>query len=149
MDVPLLVKINGDCSSVWLERWFVAPKVAGSSPVFHPFFLFYFMSYIFLLIAGLFEVVWVITLKYSKNSSNKFLLILSIFSMFFSTFFLKKAIENISVTICYSLWSAIGIIGVYIFDLFFLEEKFNLVTLFSILMIIFGILGLKTKFKFF
>ena len=25
-----------DCSSVGLERWFVVPKVVGSSPISHP-----------------------------------------------------------------------------------------------------------------
>jgi prepilin-type processing-associated H-X9-DG protein len=30
------IGIDGGCSSVWLERRVVAPKVAGSSPVIHP-----------------------------------------------------------------------------------------------------------------
>lgn len=58
------------------------------------------MSWIYLFIAGIFEIVWAVALKYADGFSNWFYSAVTIIGMVASVYFLAVAIENNSLRNC-------------------------------------------------
>lgn len=87
------------------------------------------MSWIYLFIAGIFEIVWAVALKYADGFSNWFYSAVTIIGMVASVYFLAVAMR----TTAYAIWTGIGCIG----------EAFTVSrTVFASLIAI-GIIGLK------
>ena len=51
--------------------------------------------------------------------------------------------RSLPLSIAYTVWVGIGMVGAVIFGVIFLKEPINLVKIISVLLIISGILGLK------
>lgn len=103
-------------------------------------------KWLILFIAGLFEVFWAICLKYFYlcNSNIKiYIFSLSIVSAIIAFLLLALSIKNIPVSIAYSVWTGIGIIGVTIFDILYFNEPAEIIKIFMIALILIGIIGLK------
>ncbi len=101
------------------------------------------MAWIYLLIAGIFEVSWAIGLKMSDGFSNVIISILTIIGMIASFYFLSLSLKNIPLGSAYAIWTGIGIIGTVILGTILFKEPFSLLKLICILFIISGITGLK------
>ena len=101
------------------------------------------MSWIYLLIAGFFEIFWAIGLKLSNGFSNPISSILTIIGMIASFYFLALALKNIPIGTAYAIWTGIGTIGTVIIGIMFFKEPISIIRLFCIFLIITGIIGLK------
>ncbi len=104
-----------------------------------------FMHWIYLIIAGLCEVVWALGLKFSNGLSlNKPLesLVTCIF-MILSLYLLAIAARQIPIGISYTVWVGIGTIGTFLGGVFILGDKVNSTQVAFFLMIVTGIIGLK------
>lgn len=101
------------------------------------------MSWIYLLIAGLFEVVWAVTLKYTVNFTKPLPTVLTIAAMAVSFYFLSLALKAIPVGTAYAVWTGIGAAGTALIGLIFLGESREALRVFCILLIIAGTFGLK------
>ena len=100
-------------------------------------------SWIYLIIAGIFEMAWVLALKFSENFTKLIFSALTIIFMILSLLFLSFSFKTIPMGTAYACWTAIGAIGVIIFGIFFLGESANLLRIFFIGLVIAGIIGLK------
>ena len=100
-------------------------------------------SWIYLVIAGIFEMGWVLALKFSENFTKLIFTLLTIIFMVLSLVFLSFSFKTIPMDTVYACWTAIGVIGVIIFGIFFLGESANLLRIFFIGLVIAGIIGLK------
>ena len=100
-------------------------------------------SWIYLVIAGIFEMAWVLALKFSENFTKLIFSVLTIIFMILSLLFLSFSFKTIPMGTAYACWTAIGAIGVIIFGIFFLGESANLLRIFFIGLVIAGIIGLK------
>ena len=100
-------------------------------------------SWIILLIAGLFEMAWVLALKFSNNFSNVFYTTLVVIFMILSLLFLSLSFESIPMGTAYACCTAIGAVGVIIFGMIFLGESSDALRIFFITLIIAGVIGLN------
>jgi quaternary ammonium compound-resistance protein SugE len=105
------------------------------------------MAWLYLFIAGLFEVSWAISLKYTLGWTRLVPSILTIVLMIASFYFLSIAIKVLPIGTSYAVWTGIGTVGTAIFGIIILKEQFDILKLFCILLIISGIVGLKLLSK--
>lgn len=105
------------------------------------------MAWIYLFIAGVFEICWAIGIKYCDGFKINFALIFVIFSMTTSIIFLGAAVRTLPMSIAYAIWTGIGIIGVFIYGVFILKEAISISSMIFVSMILIGIIGLKLQVK--
>ena len=105
------------------------------------------MSWIILVAAGLFEVVWAAALKMSNGFTNIKADILFVIGMALSVGLLSLAMKAIPMGTAYAVWTGIGAVGGVVAGLIFFGESASILRLVSIALIIIGILGLKLTTK--
>lgn len=101
------------------------------------------MNWLILIVAGLLEVVWAVGLKYTDGFTKPLPSVITIVAMAASFYCLSLAMRSLPLSIAYTVWVGIGMVGAVIFGVIFLKEPINMVKGISLLLIISGILGLK------
>ncbi|PKP46858.1 MAG: quaternary ammonium compound-resistance protein SugE [Bacteroidetes bacterium HGW-Bacteroidetes-11] len=101
------------------------------------------MAWILLIIAGLFETVWVVSLKYSEGFTKLWPSFITIVAMAISIYLLAIAMKSLPLGTSYAVWTSIGAIGAVIFGVVFFGESKDLLKIVFVAMIIGGIVGLK------
>jgi len=101
------------------------------------------MAWVYLVIAGLFEVGFTTSLKLSNNFSNRLWAVAFFISISLSFFFLNKAIQTIPIGTGYAVWTGIGAVGTVIVGILLFKEPADFWRLFFIFLLIGSILGLK------
>jgi len=101
------------------------------------------MSWIYLIIAGLFEVGFTTSLKLSDNFQNRGWAVMFFISISLSFYFLNKAVQNIPMGTAYSVWTGIGAVGTVIVGIIFFREPADFWRMLFIFLLIGSILGLK------
>ncbi|WP_163099995.1 DMT family transporter [Peribacillus alkalitolerans] len=101
------------------------------------------MAWIYIIIAGLLEIVWVIGLKYSHGFTKLVPSIITILIIFFSFYLLSKSLYSISLGTGYAIFTGLGTIGTVIVGVLFWGEPISSLKVFFISLIIIGIIGLK------
>jgi quaternary ammonium compound-resistance protein SugE len=101
------------------------------------------MAWILLIIAGLFETVWVVSLKYSEGFTKLWPSVITIVTMAISIYLLAIAMKSLPLGTSYAVWTSIGAIGAVIFGVVFFGESKDLLKIVFVAMIIGGIVGLK------
>jgi quaternary ammonium compound-resistance protein SugE len=101
------------------------------------------MSWIYLFIAGIMEIVWAIGIKYTESFTKLWWSIGTIAAMIVSFYFLSKALETIPVGTGYAIWTGIGAVGTAILGMILFNESREILRLLFIGFIIVGIIGLK------
>jgi len=101
------------------------------------------MNWLILFIAGLFEIVWAVGLKYTDGFTKPVPSILTIISMIISLGLLSYSVKHIPVGTAYAIWTGIGAVGTVIMGIILFQESKELIRLFFIFLIIVGIVGLK------
>jgi quaternary ammonium compound-resistance protein SugE len=94
-------------------------------------------------IAGVFEIVWAVGLKYTDGFSRLWPSLITLWAMGFSLFFLGQALKTIPLGTGYAVWTGIGAVGTAILGIVLFAESTQLLRLFCIGLIISGIVGLK------
>lgn len=80
---------------------------------------------IFVLVAGVLDVIANLLLKKSQGFKHKLLGISSILIVLCAFISLSFALKKIPLSIAYSIWGAVGIIGTIIGGRIFFEERLN------------------------
>ncbi|TIR67337.1 MAG: multidrug efflux SMR transporter, partial [Mesorhizobium sp.] len=80
------------------------------------------MSWIFLFLAGLFEIGWAIGLKYTDGFSKPLPTVLTIVSMVVSLGLLGLALKTLPVGTAYAVWTGIGTVGTALLGIWLLGE---------------------------
>jgi len=101
------------------------------------------MAWVYLAVAGLFEIGWAIGLKYSHGFSRPVPSLLTVAAMAMSLWLLSIAMKSIPVGTAYAVWTGIGAIGVAVLGMVLFGESREIVRLVCLFLIIAGILGLK------
>lgn len=101
------------------------------------------MAWLNLLIAGVFEVVWAIGLKYTEGFTKLWPSVGTLAAMAASIGFLAQALKSIPLGTGYAVWTGIGAVGTAIFGIVLFGESRNLLRLTSIIVIVIGIIGLR------
>ena len=101
------------------------------------------MAWVYLTVAGLFEIGWAIGLKYSHGFSRPVPSLLTVAAMAMSVWLLSIAMKSIPVGTAYAVWTGIGAIGVAVLGMVIFGESREVARLVCLFLIIVGILGLK------
>ncbi|WP_071459034.1 quaternary ammonium compound efflux SMR transporter SugE [Bacillus massilinigeriensis] len=101
------------------------------------------MAWIFLLIAGIFEVVWSIGLKYTEGFTKLWPSIITIAGMIISFYFLSSAVKTLPIGTAYAIWTGIGAAGAVILGIILFNEPKTFLRLSFVGLILIGIIGLK------
>lgn len=101
------------------------------------------MSWIYLMIAIVLEVIGTISMKLSNGFSDMKFTVLTFASYMVCYVFMAWALKTIEVGVAYAIWGAVGIVFVSIIGIMFLGEQMNAVKLVFTALIIVGVIGLK------
>ena len=101
------------------------------------------MKWLMLLLAGMFKIVWAIAMKYSNGFSILTPSLITAITYILSAVFLAFALKNLPLGIAYVMWVGFGIIGTTILGVLLFQEKLTLLQIFSIILIVIGVIGLK------
>lgn len=101
------------------------------------------MAWVYLGLAGLFEIGWAVGLKYTDGFSRPVPTILTILSMVVSLGLLGIALKSLPIGTAYAVWTGIGTLGTAILGIVLFAEPATAARLLCIGLIVAGIAGLK------
>ncbi|TQR21470.1 DMT family transporter [Psychrobacillus vulpis] len=101
------------------------------------------MAWMMLIIAGIFEVIFVVNMKLSDGFKKIKYTVFTVVSASLSFFLLSQALKDIAVGTGYAVWTGIGAAGSVLIGMYFFHEKKSWKKLFFLSCIIFGVVGLK------
>ncbi|HEX6929702.1 MAG TPA: quaternary ammonium compound efflux SMR transporter SugE [Gammaproteobacteria bacterium] len=101
------------------------------------------MAWTMLFIAGLLEIAWAIGLKYTDGFTRPVPSVLTAAAMLASFWLLAQALKTLPVGTGYAVWTGIGAVGTAVLGIVLFAESTAWPRLFSILLIVAGIAGLK------
>lgn len=101
------------------------------------------MNWIILILAGLFEVVWAIGLKYTEGFSKPLPTVITVVSLVVSFVLLGIAMKELPMSTAYAVWVSVGMIGTAILGMALFAEPVTAFRLASIALIVVGVVGLK------
>ncbi|WP_138379307.1 DMT family transporter [Luteithermobacter gelatinilyticus] len=101
------------------------------------------MSWVYLFVAGLLEVGWVVGMKYSEGFTRPVISLATGLAMFFSFYLLSAAMKNLPMGTAYAVWTGIGAVGAVVLGILLFGEAMTAARLLCVALIVSGILGLK------
>lgn len=101
------------------------------------------MSWVILIIAGLFEVVWAIGLKYTDGLTRFWPSVGTSAAMLISVVLLGIAMRELPVGTAYAIWTGVGAVGTALLGIYLFGDSASASRLICLGVIAAGILGLK------
>jgi quaternary ammonium compound-resistance protein SugE len=101
------------------------------------------MNWIVLLLAGLFEVVWAVGLKYTHGFTRPLPSVITVSAMLASFWLLSLALKTLPLGTAYGVWVGIGTVGAFIAGIVLFGEAITLLRVASVALIVVGLVGLK------
>lgn len=101
------------------------------------------MAWLYLFLAGLFEVAWAIGLKYTDGFSRLVPSLLTVAAMALSLGLLGLALKSLPVGTAYAVWTGVGAVGTAALGICLFSEPATALRLSCIGLIVAGIVGLK------
>lgn len=101
------------------------------------------MAWVYLLLAGLFEIGWVVGMKYSQGFTKPLPTIATVIAMGISLWLLTLAVKTLPLGTSYAVWTGIGAIGAMIAGIILFGESASFMRIGSAALIVAGIIGLK------
>lgn len=105
------------------------------------------MAWIYLIIAGLFEVAWAIGMKQSEGFTKLVPSLWTIGLMIVSFLLLSQASKALPIGTSYAVWTGIGAAGTFLAGILIFQEPKDLIRFFFMGLILVGIVGLKWTAK--
>ncbi len=101
------------------------------------------MAWVYLLLAGLFEIGFAIGLKYTEGFTRLWPTVFTLVVTVIGLWLLTQAMKTIPVGTAYAIWTGIGAVGVTIAGIVLFSESISLARLACIGVVVAGIIGLK------
>jgi len=101
------------------------------------------MAWAYLIVAGLFEIVWAIALKYADGFTRLWPSAIAIVGMIVSVILLELSMRDLPVGTAYAVWTGIGTVGAAILGMVLFNEPATAVRIACVGLIVCGIAGLK------
>lgn len=101
------------------------------------------MAWVYLVAAGLLEIVWAIGLKYTEGFTRLGPTAITVGAMVVSIVLLGVALRDLPVGTGYAIWTGIGTVGTALLGILIFHEPATALRLASIGLIVAGIVGLK------
>jgi len=101
------------------------------------------MTWLILILAGLFEVVWAVGLKYTHGFTRLAPSAITVIGMALSFWLLALAMKQLPLGTAYGVWVGIGTVGAFIAGIVLFDEPASSLRIISIGLIVAGLVGLK------
>lgn len=101
------------------------------------------MSWIYLFLAGLFEIGWALGLKLSDGFSKPWATAFTVVSLILSMGLLGMALRTLPLGTAYAIWTGIGAVGIAIVGMIWFGDGISVIRVGCIVLIVAGIVGLK------
>ena len=101
------------------------------------------LAWLLLLVAGVLEVVWSISMKASAGFTRVPYTVLTIAAAWLSFWLLGLSLKTLPVGTAYAVWTGIGAIGAAVLGIVVFHEPATAARLGSIALILLGIVGLR------
>lgn len=101
------------------------------------------MTWLILILAGLFEVVWAVGLKYTHGFTRLGPSVITVAGMIVSFWLLATAMKTLPLGTAYAVWVGIGTIGAFVAGIVLFGEAVSALRIGSVLLIVLGLIGLK------
>ena len=101
------------------------------------------MPWLLLLLAGFFEILWVLGLKYSQGFSRPLPTLITVAAMLLSILLLGIAVKSLPVGTAYAVWTGIGVVGTALLGILLFGDSVSAARLACLAVITLGIVGLK------
>ncbi len=101
------------------------------------------MAWIYLLVAGLFEIVWAIGLKYTEGWARLWPSLGTLAAMVVSFWCLSQSLKSIPIGTGYAIWTGIGAVGAAALGILLFGDSASWPRLLCIGLIVSGVIGLK------
>ena len=101
------------------------------------------MAWIYLLLAGLLEVVWACSMKLSDGFSKPVPTTITIVTMIGSFALLSLAMRSLPLGTAYTIWSGIGAVGAFVLGIVALGEPVTPLRITAAVLIVSGLVLMK------
>jgi quaternary ammonium compound-resistance protein SugE len=101
------------------------------------------MAWIYLVVAGILEIVWAYTMKQSEGFSRLALSIVTIVTMIGSFALLSLAMRSLPLGTAYTIWTGIGAVGAFVVGVVVLGEAFTPMRVAAATLIVSGLVMMK------
>lgn len=101
------------------------------------------MSWVILIIAAVFEIMWAMGLKYTDGFTRLWPSVFTLSAMAVSVYLLGLAAKNLPIGTAYAVWTGIGAAGTVILGILILGDPVTATRLLCVGLILAGVMGLK------
>lgn len=101
------------------------------------------MAWVYLFVAGIFEMGWAVGLKYTHGFSRLWPSVWTVAAMGVSFGLLSQALKTIPLGTGYAVWTGIGAVGTAVLGIAFFNEGRDWPRVVCLFLIVAGIVGLK------
>jgi len=101
------------------------------------------MPWIYLALAGLFEVVWAVGLKYTEGFSRLWPSVVTVSAMTASIILLAMAVKTLPIGTAYAIWTGIGAVGAVLLGIVLFGDSASPLRLACVALVVLGMVGLK------
>ncbi|KRG78380.1 multidrug transporter [Stenotrophomonas ginsengisoli] len=101
------------------------------------------MAWIYLLLAGLLEVVWAYSMKLSEGFSKPVPAAITVVTMIGSFVLLAMAMRSLPLGTAYTIWTGIGAVGAFILGIVALGEPVTPMRIAAAVLIVSGLVLMK------
>lgn len=101
------------------------------------------MVWIYLLVVGVLEIVWVFVMKQFDGFSKFIFLIIILVIMIVSFWLLLLVMCMLLLGIVYMIWIGIGVVGVFVVGIVFLGEQISVMWIGVVVLIVSGLVLMK------
>ena len=101
------------------------------------------MAWLYLFLAGLFEIAWAFGLKASDGFTRTVPTTFTLLCMGASFWLLAEAMKSLPLGTSYAIWTGIGTVGAFVVGVIAFGEGLGALRVVSVVLIVAGIVGLK------
>jgi quaternary ammonium compound-resistance protein SugE len=101
------------------------------------------VAWIALVLAGLLDVGWAISMKYAEGYTRLDWSLVSLVLLAAFVFLLGRALQVLGVGVAYTVWTGIGAVGTLAMGVLLFGESFNSLKVAGIALVMAGIVALK------
>ena len=101
------------------------------------------MAWVFLIVAGIFEIGWAVGLKYTDGFTRLWPSVATGLALALSMILLGVAVRTLPLGTAYAVWTGIGTVGTAMLGIVLFNEPLTALRLTCIGLIVAGIVGLK------
>lgn len=101
------------------------------------------MAWVYLILAGLEEIISVVAMKYVDGLKHKKPIAVMVIGFMCSFGLLSQAMQVIPIGVAYAVWAGVGTVGIAVVGMIGFKEKINIIQLVFLGMVLIGVVGLQ------